>query len=173
MAPPKDHRCAVCRRRFLPAPAHCAAQVLCGELACRRARDNALARRRRARDVVEAREDEALRQRKCRQARRDAALDRAARAAPTSERAAEGPSGDAAAPRCHAPPSDANLLESLTKSVQSWALRDALSRATLQREIATIQADLARHSGQSGYDGAALSRATLPAREPVIQGVSG
>ena len=172
MAPPKDHRCAVCRRRFLPAPAHCAAQVLCGELACRRARDNALARRRRARDVADAREDEALRQRKCRQARKDAA-DRAARAAPTAERAAEGPSRDAVAPRCHAPPSDANVLESLTKSVQSWVRRDALSRATLQREIATIQDHLARSTGQSGYDGAAPSRATLPAREPVIQGVSG
>lgn len=171
MGSPKDHRCAVCRRRFEPTPSGRGVQVLCGAAACRRVRDNALARRRRTRNLDDAREDEVLRQRKSRLARKEAA----ARAAPadTTDPNRPPPHRPPEGPPCHAPTSDAETLQSMMLSLDSWARREALSRASLQREIAGIQAALARLSGQRGHRQRPPSHADLPAQSASIQGVCG
>ena len=124
-------RCAQCRKRFVPHPAASAKQRVCGP-ACRALRDNALARRRRALDLDEAREDERLRQRKHRAAAR------------TPGDAPEQPPDP---PPGHAPPSGDNPVKLQRKLLQIWDEEATLSRARLQRRFAKILAESKPFSG--------------------------
>jgi hypothetical protein len=122
MKPSERPRCTQCRQRFEPHPATRSTQRVCGP-ACRALRDNALARRRRALHLDEAREDERLRQQKHRAAAR------------TPGAAPERPPDR---PPCHAPGSADNPLNLHRKLLEIWDDESALSRARLLRKFARI-----------------------------------
>lgn len=170
MAPPAGPTCPICRRRFLAGPSCRGNQILCGASACRRTRDNALARTRRERALDAARRDERERQQKCRRARREAktARDLAAAAARPATDPAGPPVTPVTAP-CHAPASADNHSESLMKSVDLLRRKLDLSHASLLRNFAEIQDVLARISAPGAPHEAPLSRASLPARSAGIQ----
>lgn len=150
---PARQRCTECRAWFHPRPSARHTQKVCGA-ACRRRRDNALAQRRREEHLDAAREDERLRQKKCRTSRR----------AP----------GDASpSPPCHAPPSDDNLAKLQKKVLEEWDKEAALSRATLQRAMARILAGSTRFSGTTTPGSPPVSRASLDRQEPSIPEVFG
>ena len=123
---------------------------VCGPV-CRAQRDNALARRRRALDLDEAREDERLRQRKHRAAAR------------TPGDAPEQPPDP---PPGHAPPSGDNPVKLQRKLLQIWDEEATLSRARLERRFARILAGSAPPVGAE----APVSRATLGAQTPSVEG---
>ncbi len=148
---PREHpRCAQCRKRFEPHAAARGTQRVCGPV-CRAQRDNALARRRRALDLDEAREDERLRQRKHRAAAR------------TPGDAPEQPPDP---PPGHAPPSGDNPVKLQRKLLQIWDEEATLSRARLERRFARILAGSAPPVGAE----APVSRATLGAQTPSVEG---
>lgn len=129
--PAYRRRCIECRKWFRPAASAEDSQRVCG-LECRRHRDNALASARRWRDPDRYREDERLRQRKCRAARSGGACAHT-----------EGPG----VPRCHAPPSDANPAEFQGKVLETWDRLAAMSRATLEQELARFLGGDQRSAG--------------------------
>lgn len=149
MASPTGPICLICRRRFRPDPRSRGAQRLCGQPACRRARNNALARARRRRDIDDARAEERERQRRCRLARRLAASPTAPPTPPTVAPARQPALASQAAP-CHAQPDAQKRLDSLGKSFDSLRRQVALSRDTFLREIAQIQGAIERFSAASG-----------------------
>lgn len=153
---PREHgrRCVECRRRFEPASSARATQRVCGP-DCRRLRDNRLAKRRRTRDLDEARADERERQRKHRAAH------------PT-----HAPAADLAAPPeppCHAPPSGAIPPKIQRKILEVWDRESALSRARLEQRLADILAGSAPPRGRSGTADPPVSRATLDAQRAAPQ----
>jgi hypothetical protein len=173
MASPAGPTCPVCRRRFQAGPSCRDHQILCGAPACRRTRDNALARTRRQQVLDEARRDERERQQKHRQARREAkaAQDLAAAQARLAV-ALAGPPMTPMTPvtdPCHAPASADNPSESLMKSVDLLRRKLDLSHASLLRNFAEIQGVLARISAPGARHEPPLSRASLPAQSPGIQ----
>ena len=154
---PRGHdrsRCTQCRTWFIPKPSATGTQRVCGP-ECRRLRDNALARRRRAADPDAAREDERLRQRKHREA---------LRAGDTTPRSPSDP-----APR-HAPPSDANPAKLRHKILAVWDKEAALSRARLDHQITEFFALATRSAGTETPVTPPMSRASLGAEVPSAQG---
>ncbi len=147
-------RCTQCRAWFIPSGSSVGTQRVCGK-ACRRLRDNALARRRRAADPDAAREDERLRQRKHREA---------LRAGETTP-----PKPPASAP-CHAPPSDANPAKLRHKILDLWDREAALSRARLDHQITEFFALATRSAGTEAPVTPPMSRASLGAEVPSAQG---
>ncbi|MBI4700092.1 MAG: hypothetical protein HY744_02820 [Deltaproteobacteria bacterium] len=115
-------RCTECRHWFHPAASAQATQLVCGP-DCRRKRDLALARRRRARDLDRYRENEQDRQHKCREARRR----RAGIPPPPVRLGREG----AEVADGHAPASGANQAQLQEKVLQSWDKVAARSRDSL------------------------------------------
>lgn len=140
------HRCAECRKTFMPEPSARKTQRVCGE-ACRAARNRDLAQARRRRDLDDARADERARKRASRIRRAEAG--------------------------CHAPAS-ARKCPLSTKEVGEFVDR-ALdrSRATLVREVRSILLRLAPGFGESKADGPAMSRASLGAQAAEMMSVSG
>lgn len=130
-------------------------QRVCGDPACRRRRRAKLARRRRRQDADDYRIDERERQRKHREAVRDAL----AAAAPIA------PIVEADSSRRHAPPSTPNQRELRREMLDAWDDAMAASRATLQRYLAVILARSARSSETATRPVTPLSRATLDASE--------
>ena len=147
-------RCTQCRAWFVPKVSSVGTQRVCGP-ACRRLRDNALARRRRAADPDAAREDERLRQRKHREA---------LRAGETTP-----PKPPAPAP-CHAPPSDANPAKLRHKILDLWDREAALSRARLDHQITAFLALATRSVGTEPPVTPPKSRGSLGAEMPSAQG---
>jgi hypothetical protein len=140
---PARRRCTECRRWFHPAASAQQTQVVCCE-ECRKGRDKALARARRAKDLERYRKDEGERQNKCRQARR--------------EREGRKP------PRvtvCHAPASAAKPPDLQRKVLQAWDKQMRLSRATLERQLAAILEGNALPGGTASGALGGVSRATL------------
>lgn len=148
-------RCTQCRTWFVPSASSTNTQRVCGPK-CRRLRDNALARRRRAADPDNAREDERLRQRKHREA---------LRAGQTP------PPKPPPTPPGHAPPSDANPAKLRHKILVLWDKEAALSRARLDHQIAQILGLPTRSVGTEAPVTTPVSRATLSAKMPSAQGV--
>lgn len=133
-------RCTECRGWFEAARSASETQKVCGE-ECRRRRRRRQGRARRRLGVQDYRVDERERQRECRRRRR----------------AGGGEAGAA----CHAPASVANSSELVAKLLETWDRAAALSRAGLQRGIATLLRRSAAVSGTGEAAGSALSRATL------------
>lgn len=132
-AKPVRRRCVVCHSGFTAAASAQQTQLVCGA-ECRKLRNRALARARRAKAVERYREDERERKRKCRQARREGG------AQCEGGRCREGP-GRPAPVRvtgCHAPPSLAKGSELNEKLLETWDRLVALSRATLEQELSEI-----------------------------------
>ena len=140
-------RCTECREWFHAPAAAATSQRVCGA-ECRKKRRRRLARARRAERLQEYRVDERERQRECRQRRQE------------SEKRAADVTPDA---RCHAPPSRRNPADLMVKVLESWDMAQAVSRATLRREIAAILRGRDFDSGTEEAAVTALSRATLGA----------
>jgi hypothetical protein len=124
-------RCTECRKWFHAAASARQTQKVCSGR-CRRVRDQALARARRAQDLDRHREDERERQSKCRRARR--------------EKLGRGPPRVRVTAR-HTPPSCAKFPELHDKVLESWDKAVALSRASLGRELSETWAEIERSAG--------------------------
>ena len=142
------HRCTECRKRFHPVVSARHSQRVCSA-ACRKARDRALARTRRDRDLHGYREDERRRQ-----------ADRRRR---TKSAVISGVTGPPGTPR-HAPSSAAKPLDLLKKVLQIGDRETARSRATLAQLLACVAGESRGTGGFSEATVGPLSRATLGAQ---------
>ena len=141
----KRKRCTECRRWFQPPVTAAKSQRVCGA-ECRRKRRRRLARGRRWKRLQDHRVDERKRQQECRQRRR--------------EQEEKGAAVPVTGPR-HAPPSAPNSADLMVKVLESWDRAQALSRATLRREITTILRGKGPISGTEAAAVTPLSRATF------------
>lgn len=133
-AKPVRRRCVVCHRKFAAAASAQQTQLVCGA-ECRKLRNRALARARRAKAVERYRKDEQERQRKCRQARCEGGVQC------EGGRCREGPGRPAPVrvTECHAPPSVAKASDLNENLPKSWREAIALSHASLAQELSEIR----------------------------------
>jgi hypothetical protein len=157
-------RCTECRTRYEAKASARGKQRVCSA-ECRRQRRGRLSRRRRSQRVQEHRVDERERQRRCR-ARRGSVSTSSQAPAGTSSKAEVETAEACEPPAGHAPASAAKPAEIAARLLESWDLAMALSRASLQREMAAILRVWMPPAGRSEAVTAGVSRASLGSQAP-------
>ena len=127
-------RCTECRKWALASPTTKGGQKVCGK-ACRKRRNNKLARRRRRENLGEYRLDDRDRKRRSRQSQRAGKTEQMPGLTP--QRECESWTGSLA---CHAPGSPDNLAEVMEKLGQILDDALAMSRARFRRQLGRMRA---------------------------------